>query len=64
VRELIQSEITRFNSSLASFETIKKFVILFTDFTIENGLLTPTFKVKRGLVTTRFKDEIDQLYNE
>ena len=50
VRALIQKEFERVNSNLASYESIKKFAILPQDFTIENGLLTPTLKVRRKLV--------------
>lgn len=50
------------NQNLASYETIKNHVILDEDFTIENGLLTPTLKVKRKLVTQRYQGIIESLY--
>ncbi len=63
VHELIESVITEKNQDLASFETIKKFRVL-DEFTIENGLLTPTMKVKRNVVMERFADVIDEMYAE
>lgn len=58
----IWSHVQSVNTGLASFETIKKIHILPEDFSVENGFLTPTFKVKRALVEKTFKDEIDGLY--
>ncbi|RMG39397.1 MAG: long-chain fatty acid--CoA ligase [Candidatus Dadabacteria bacterium] len=64
VKELIGNEIEKVNRTLASFETAKKFAILSEDFTVENGLLTPTFKVKRKAVVKKYRDLIDSLYQE
>ena len=47
---------------LAGFERIKKFILLPKDFTIEEGELTPTLKVKRTIVEKKFAKEIDALY--
>jgi long-chain acyl-CoA synthetase len=58
----IWAHVQSVNKTLASFETIKKIHILAEDFTVENGLLTPTFKVKRSLVEKTFADEINALY--
>lgn len=60
--KLVHEEIEKSNATLASYETIKKFKILPEDFSIDNGLLTPTLKVKRKEVYKRFNDIIDQLY--
>lgn len=64
VRELIEGEVAERNKQLASYESIKQFHILPRDFTIEGGELTPTMKVKRKVVTTRYQSEIDALYPE
>jgi long-chain acyl-CoA synthetase len=50
------------NLSLASFETVKRVRILDEEMTVENGLLTPTFKVKRKEVEKRFSVLIDSMY--
>ncbi len=63
VVELIRSVIDEKNREFASFETIKDFRLL-PEFSIENGLLTPTFKVKRNVALERFADLIDGMYTE
>lgn len=60
----IWKEIEKINHSLASFESIKKILLIQDDFTIENGLLTPTFKVKRNEVYRRFADKIEELFEK
>lgn len=61
--DLIDAEVAEKNKDFASFESIKKVTIV-PEFTIENGLITPTFKVKKNVVQARFKDEIDAMYPE
>jgi long-chain acyl-CoA synthetase len=58
----IQKVIDEVNKNLASFETIKKFRIIAEDFTIEDGSLTPTLKVKRKTIMQRYKNIIDEMY--
>jgi long-chain acyl-CoA synthetase len=62
VYTLIKDAIAEANTTLASFESIKKFSILPNDFTIETGELTPSLKVKRKFCDQKFKKEIDELY--
>jgi long-chain acyl-CoA synthetase len=50
------------NKHLASYESIKYFRILDRDFSQETGELTPSLKVKRKVVTERYRDLIDQMY--
>lgn len=50
------------NKELAKFETIKKFRILEEDFTVENGMITPSLKLKRKVVSERFNEAIESLY--
>ncbi|MDQ7052673.1 MAG: hypothetical protein Q9P14_07220 [candidate division KSB1 bacterium] len=64
VRELIEQEVEERNKQLASFETIKKFYILPEDFSIDSGELTPTLKLKRKVITERYKDKFEALYAE
>jgi long-chain acyl-CoA synthetase len=63
VRKLIQSVIDEKNRELASFETIKDFRFV-DEFTIDNGLLTPTMKVKRLEAMERHADLIEEMYAE
>jgi long-chain acyl-CoA synthetase len=63
VNDLIRSVVEEKNVELASFETIKDFRLL-DEFSIENGLLTPTLKVKRNVAMERFADTIDEMYRE
>jgi len=63
VISLVEKAVTDANATLASYETIKHFKILPEDFTIENGLLTPTMKMKRKAIVARYKDTIESLYS-
>jgi long-chain acyl-CoA synthetase len=58
----LEREILGELSDLASFETPKKIALLSEELSIENGMLTPTLKVKRSLVEERFEGVIEQLY--
>jgi long-chain acyl-CoA synthetase len=62
VNDLIRSVVEEKNTELASFETIKEFRLL-DEFSIENGLLTPTLKVKRNVAMERFADLIEEMYS-
>lgn len=63
ITELIHQEIEGRNKSLSHFETIRKFAILDTSFSIETGELTPTMKIKRKIVVEKYKTILDGLYN-
>lgn len=58
----VEAAVNKRNDGLANFEKIKKFALLAKDFTIEDNELTPTFKVKRKLVTEKYKELLDGLY--
>ncbi|MEZ4322436.1 MAG: long-chain fatty acid--CoA ligase [Myxococcota bacterium] len=62
VRALVQAHIDEVNRNLPSFETVKRFAILDGDFTLENGLLTPSLKVKRKVVEARYQRVLDGFY--
>lgn len=61
IRTLIETEITIRNQELASYETIKHFSLV-PEFTIENGMLTPTLKVKRNVVMQHYAEKIETMY--
>ncbi len=63
VRQLLEGEIaTTTQGAVKGYESIRRFTVLIEDFTIENGLLTPTLKVKRNAVIARYESEIETLY--
>lgn len=64
VVDLINQEVQRYNQSLASFESVKKIRIVPGEFSISNGELTPTLKIKRKVVIERYKDLIEEMYSE
>ena len=63
VYEIIDQEVQAANKDLASFESIKGFFIAPSDFTVENGQLTPSLKLKKKIILKTYKNEIDALYN-
>jgi long-chain acyl-CoA synthetase len=62
VHDLIRREVERINSSLAQYETIKRFALLDHDFTFDGGQLTYTLKLKRRVIEERYAKIIDGLY--
>jgi long-chain acyl-CoA synthetase len=58
---LIEAQVEDKNKNFASFESIKKITIV-PESTIENGLLTPTMKLKKSLILDKYKDKIDAMY--
>jgi long-chain acyl-CoA synthetase len=62
VRERFREELDRLQAGLASFETVKRFHLLDRDLTIDEGLLTPTLKVRRERVERTFARELESLY--
>ena len=63
-KEKINEIIKKVNDNLTSIEKIKKFQIINENFTIENGLLTPTMKVKRNKVIDKYKNILESFYNK
>jgi len=61
IKTLIQAEIDAANAKLPSYETIKTFSLV-PEFTIQNGLLTPTMKIKKNKVMQTHQDDIKALY--
>lgn len=64
VHRYVKQEIEKKNKELASYETIKKFAIIGKEFTIEGGELTPTLKVKRRVIESRYQDILDHFYHD
>jgi len=59
---LMNERVEAVNNSLARYETIKKFAIMDKDFTLEDGEITPTLKVKRKVVSDKYKNILDSFY--
>jgi long-chain acyl-CoA synthetase len=64
VLALIQSELDNANANYAQVAQVKKFFILDHDLSQETGELTPTLKVKRGVVNEKYRAQFDALYNQ
>jgi long-chain acyl-CoA synthetase len=64
VKELIDNEVAEKNKLLSSFETLKKVLISPGEFSIESGELTASLKVKRSIVTEKFRDQLEALYED
>ena len=60
----IDTAIDRANEAVSKAESIRKYTILTSDFTIENGYLTPSMKVKRGLVLKDFAEDVERVYTD
>ncbi|MGR4870514.1 AMP-dependent synthetase/ligase [Variovorax sp. LARHSF232] len=62
VQDLIQAELDRVNARFARVEQIKKFFLLETQLSAEDEELTPTMKLKRKLVQTKYAQRIEAMY--
>ena len=60
--KIIQKEIEKINKELTKIEKIKKFLIINNQFSIENGFMTPTLKLKRFKIIQEYKKELEDLY--
>jgi len=63
-KEKIKEIIDEINKNLTLVEKIKKFSLLSENFSIENGLLTPTMKVKRNKVIEKYKNILEDFYKK
>ncbi len=61
-QKLVESEVAAVNQHLASWESLKYVRILPHDFSTETGELTPSLKVKRKVIATRYADVIESMY--
>jgi long-chain acyl-CoA synthetase len=63
IHELISDEIESVNENAPSYEQVRGFDILPEAFTLENGLLTPTLKPRRGRISMMYEGLIERLYD-
>jgi long-chain acyl-CoA synthetase len=64
VKQLFKDIITDFNVNFGKVEQIKQFELLPDEWTVENGLLTATMKLRRKAIKDKFKDTIDSFYHK
>ena len=58
----LEIELKILNKNLTKVEKIKKYFVIEENFTIENGLMTPTLKLKRFKIINKYKKEFENLY--
>ncbi len=65
-KNINEQEIKKFieiiNTKLSLIEKIKKFLVIYDEFTIENRMLTPTLKLKRKIILENYKKDLENLY--
>lgn len=64
IHKMMMERIETLQQQLASYEQIKRFTLLAHHFSMENGELTNTLKLKRPVINKNFKDVIDKMYEE
>lgn len=64
VQELMRKNVEEVNTTLARYEQLKKFRLLPRELNIEEDELTPSMKVKRRVLDTKYKDLIEEMYKE
>ena len=62
IHKMVEERINDYQKGLASYEQIKRFVLLPRAFTMENGELTNTLKIKRAVINKRYRPLIDAMY--
>jgi len=62
IDEIMEKDFAQFQKQLASYEKIRKFTLLSKPFSIENGEVTPSLKLKRKVIEERYKDLIEDMY--
>lgn len=62
VIQLFEKEIVLIQKPLANYEKVRKFALMERAFTIEDGEMTPSMKIKRKVVEKKYSDEIERMY--
>jgi long-chain acyl-CoA synthetase len=57
-------EVKKINENFGDTEKIKRYELIADEWSVTNGLLTPTLKVKRSIIIGKYKDLIDKMYKE
>jgi long-chain acyl-CoA synthetase len=64
LRSAVEKEINKLQRDLSKYERVRRFAIIPEPFSVENGMLTPTLKVKRKAVLERYSELVDSLYEQ
>ena len=64
INDMIKERIDTLQQQLASYEQIKRFTLIAHHFSMENGELTNTLKLKRNVINKNFKEVIDKMYED
>jgi long-chain acyl-CoA synthetase len=64
VRDLFKREVAKFGEKFKGFESVQDFALTDEDFTTENGMLTPSLKLKRRTALDKYKSLLDALYKK
>ena len=64
VRELFKNELEKYADKFKGFEGVRDFALVAEDFTTENGMLTPSLKLKRRAVLAKWQATIDAIYTK
>ena len=62
IQKLYFKEVQDLNKGLGETEKIKKHVLISDEWSVANGLVTPTLKVKRRAVTNKYKSVIEKMF--
>ena len=62
VKKRYDREVKKLNEGLGEVEKVKKYILIADEWTIANGILTPTLKVKRKVVIERYNEVIDKMF--
>ncbi|MFY9621660.1 MAG: long-chain fatty acid--CoA ligase [Pyrinomonadaceae bacterium] len=60
--KMVQLDVTKITAHLADYERVRRVALLPNEFSIDNGEMTPTLKVKRNVIDDRYADLIEGLY--
>jgi long-chain acyl-CoA synthetase len=60
----ILADIGERSGRFRNFEYIKRIALIEQDFTIDNGMLTPTMKIRRRVIVATYRDHIESLYGD
>jgi len=63
IQDRIQQEVNSYNQNYGGYEQIKRYSLLDHEFTVEEGELTPTLKLKRKIILAKYSKEVKQIYS-